>query len=86
MFGGKLKTVKMTWTIIKITKIDDHQKLSAHLARGGEATVCQNGNSLCSREEVNTHTHTLAQFHLTQNRPVVNSGNKIKIFINLHKR
>ena len=52
----------MTWTIIKITKIDDHQKLSAPIRVAklfaktatvfAAESVSQKGN------EVNTHIHT----------------------------
>ena len=62
MFGGKLKTVKMTWTIIKITKIDDHQKLSAPIRVAKlfakTATVFAAESVSLYGNEVNTHTHT----------------------------
>jgi hypothetical protein len=52
----------MTWTIIKITKIDDHQKLSAPIRVAKlfakTATVFAAESVSLYGNEVNTHTHT----------------------------
>ncbi len=51
----------MTWTIIKITKIDDHQKLSAPIRVAKlfakTATVFAAESVSLYGNEVNTHTH-----------------------------
>ena len=62
LFGGKLEKAKMTGDIILITKIDDHQKLSApirvaKLFAKTEADFAAESVSLYGNE-VNTHTHT----------------------------
>ena len=53
----------MTWTIIKITKIDDHQKLSAPIRVAKlfakTATVFAAESVSLYGNEVNTHTHTV---------------------------
>ena len=53
----------MTWTIIKITKIDDHQKLSAPLGVAKQlfaktATVFAAESVSQKGNEVNIHIHT----------------------------
>ena len=54
----------MTWTIIKITKIDDHQKLSAPIRVAKlfakTATVFAAESVSLYGNEVNTHTQTVS--------------------------
>ena len=54
-------TLKMTWTIIKITKIDDHQKLSAPIRVAKlfakTATVFAAESVSLYGNEVNTYTY-----------------------------
>ena len=56
----------MTWTIIKITKIDDHQKLSAPIRVAKlfakTATVFAAESVSLYGNEVNTYIHTNAYY------------------------
>lgn len=62
----------MTWTIIKITKIDDHQKLSAPIRVAKlfakTATVFAAESVSLYGNEVNTYIHTEPSVHLHPSR------------------